>query len=272
MHVNHRIPAVLGTALIVFTGAALAQDPAKTLNCGQRGGDSRQQRACEMREMNLPATGALNVDAAPNGGVSVKAWSQKGVLVRAKVEAWGDSKSQAESRLNEVRIETGGNKVSATGPKTLGRTYYSVSYEVFVPARTDLDLHSTNGGIAISGVNGTIAANTTNGGLKLAGLAGKVTAHTTNGGVKVMLAGNAWQGEGFDVSTTNGGVDIQVPAEYSARLEARTTNGGFRSDLPVTVEGKYTNKRVNATLGKGGALVKVVTTNGGIRLNKAGGV
>jgi hypothetical protein len=270
MHVNHRIPAVLGTALIIFAGAALAQDPAKTLNCDQRGGDSRQERVCEMREMTLPGTGALNVDASPNGGVSVKAWSQAGVLVRAKVEAWGETKTQAESRLNEVLVETAGNKVTATGPKTMGRTYYSVSYEVFVPKSTNLDLHSTNGGISINGVNGTIEARTTNGGLKLAGLSGKVTAHTTNGGVKVELAGNTWQGEGFDVSTTNGGVDIQVPADYSARLEARTTNGGFRSDLPVKAEGGFTGKRVNATLGRGGALVKVQTTNGGIRLNRAG--
>lgn len=270
MHVMNRIPAVLGTALIVITGAALAQDPAKSLNCDQRGGDGRQERACEMREMKLTGTGALNVDASPNGGVSVKAWSQAGVLVRARVEAWGESKAQAESRLNEVMVETAGNKVSATGPKTMGRTYFSVSYEVFVPKNTNLDLHSTNGGISIAGVNGAITAKTTNGGLKLAGLSGKVSAHTTNGGVKVELAGNTWQGEGFDVSTTNGGVDIQVPSDYSARLEASTTNGGFKSDLPVKAEGGHSSKRINATLGRGGALVKVVTTNGGIRVNRAG--
>jgi len=26
MHVNHRIPSILGAALVLFTGAALAQD------------------------------------------------------------------------------------------------------------------------------------------------------------------------------------------------------------------------------------------------------
>jgi len=270
MHVNHRIPAVLGAALILFTGAALAQDPAKSLACKQYdSGDSRQQRACEMREMTLPATASLNVDAAPNGGISVKAWSKVEILLRAKVETWGDTKSEAEARLKEVKIATGA-KINADGPRSAGRTYYSVSYEVFVPSKIDLTLHSTNGGVSISGVNGTIVANTTNGGLKLAGLAGKVSAHTTNGGVKVELAGSTWQGEGFDVSTTNGGVSIQVPADYSARLEASTTNGGVRSDLPVQIQGRYSGKQVNATLGKGGALIKATTTNGGISVDRAG--
>lgn len=270
MHVNHRIAAVLGAALILSTGMALAQDPAKSLACKQfEGGGAREQRACEMREMTLPATPSLNVDAAPNGGISVKAWSKPEILLRARVETWGATKAEAESRLKEVKIATGA-KVSADGPRSAGRSDYSVSYEVFVPSKIDLTLHSTNGGVSIAGVNGNIAATTTNGGLKLAGLSGKVSAHTTNGGVKVELGGSTWRGEGFDVSTTNGGVNISVPAGYSARFEAATTNGGFRSDLPVKAEGKFTGKRVSATLGNGGPLVKVTTTNGGISLNKTG--
>jgi len=54
MQMKHRIPAVLGAALVLFTGAALAQEPAKSLSCDQRGGNGRQERACEMREMTLP--------------------------------------------------------------------------------------------------------------------------------------------------------------------------------------------------------------------------
>ncbi len=270
MHMNHRIPAVLGAALVLFTGAALAQEPVKSLSCDQRNNGGRQERACEMREMTLPATGALKVDSAPNGGVSVKAWSKREILLRARVDTWGDTKSEAENRLKQVDIATAGGKVSADGPKTMGKTYYSVSYEVFVPSKIDLDLHSVNGGVSVKGVTGTLTAGTTNGGLNLTDLAGKVTARTTNGGVQVKLAGAAWQGEGFDVSTVNGGVTIQVPNDYSAQLEVRTVNGGLHSDVPVTVQGQYSGKRVSATLGKGGAPVKVSTTNGGVRLNRAG--
>ncbi len=182
----------------------------------------------------------------------------------------GARRNRGRDRLKEVDITTAGGKVSAEGPKTMGKTYYSVSYEVFVPSKIDLDLHSVNGGVTVRGVTGTITAGTTNGGLNLTDLAGKVTARTTNGGVRVQLAGSSWQGEGFDVSTVNGGVTIQVPTEYSAQLEVKTVNGGLHSDIPVTVQGQYSGKRVSATLGKGGSPVKVSTTNGGVRLNRAG--
>lgn len=54
-----------------------------------------------------------------------------------------------------MNIETAGGKGKASGPKSgmLGRwgeqQKWSVSYEVFTPRRTDLDLHSVNGGVRI---------------------------------------------------------------------------------------------------------------------------
>jgi hypothetical protein len=45
---------------------------------------------------------------------------------------------------------------------------------------------------------------------------------TTNGGVKVALTGSQWDGEGLDVTTTNGGVTLEVPSDYNAHLETGT--------------------------------------------------
>ena len=39
------------------------------------------------------------------------------------------------------------------------------------------------------------------------------------------LDGTAWIGEGLDIETSNGGVKLALPENYSARLEARTENG-----------------------------------------------
>jgi hypothetical protein len=271
MHVTYRIPAVAMTAFLMFAGAAMAQDPAKTLACKSSDGNwDRQERVCAMREMTLPVTAALNVDGSPNGGISVKAWSKSEILVRARVDTYGETKSQAESRQSEVVIATAGGKVSSTGPKTMGKTHYSVSYEVFVPRKIDLSLNSTNGGVSIEGVSGNISSETTNGGLKLTNLAGKVFARTTNGGVKVVLAGPTWEGEGFEVSSTNGGVSIEAAPNYSAQLELRTTNGGLSSQIPVTVQGKYTGKSISAKIGNGGPPVRATTTNGGISLKTSG--
>ena len=56
-------------------------------------------------------------------------------------------------------------------------------------------------------------------------LAGRVKGNTKNGGVHAELEGARWNGSEFDVETMNGGVHLDVPAEYSAQLEASTVNG-----------------------------------------------
>jgi DUF4097 and DUF4098 domain-containing protein YvlB len=259
------VAAVLGTALFI-AGIAPAQEPDKRLACSDnRDGRARQ---CEMREMTTGVTGRLDVDAAPNGGISVKPWNRAEVLVRAKVESWGDV------GLADVKVRAASGRVSAEGPRTMLKreSGWSVSFEVFVPERTDLDLKTVNGGISVAGIRGDLQAKTTNGGISLASVAGKVVGRTTNGGIKLALDGRAWEGESCDLSTTNGGVTVEVPANYSARFVAKTTNGGLKADIPnAKVErGRWTGATMEAVTGAGGAEVKVTTTNGGVSIRERG--
>ena len=69
------------------------------------------------------------------------------------------------------------------------------------------------------------------------------------------------------METRNGGVKLRVPEDYSARLLMSTDNGGFRSDLPVSVRGKH-EKHIRAKLGDGGALLRITTTNGGVSIRE----
>jgi DUF4097 and DUF4098 domain-containing protein YvlB len=94
-----------------------------------------------------------------------------------------------------------------------------------------------------------------------------VHGHTINGGLTVELAGNRWDGAGMDVSTTNGGVKLEVPSDYSAHFETATVNGGLKIDFP-TVQGNV-NKEMSFDVGQGGATIKVTTTNGGVRITKS---
>lgn len=260
------LPAA-GTAFLLLVGVVAAEP--KSLTCGDSGGNSDSQRACEMREMTLGSPGKLSVDASPNGGISVLAESRGDILVRAKVEANAPSEAEAKSLLSRITIRTAGGEVSASGPAGLGRhTWWSVSYEIRSPQRIDLNLKTVNGGIGIRSVTGDVAFRTTNGGVTLTGLSGKVTGGATNGGLTVNLDGDHWTGEMMDVHTTNGGVQISMPANYSARLEAGTVNGGFSSDLPIAVSGAIDRKNIDASLGSGGAPVRVHTVNGGIRIRR----
>jgi DUF4097 and DUF4098 domain-containing protein YvlB len=249
--------------------AAVTQSDERALSCDERSGGDRDGRRthCEMREQTIAAGGAVSVDGRQNGGVSVKGWDKNEILVRAKVQASAPTEDEARAIANEVRVQTAGAQIRADGPETRGNRWWAVSYEVFVPRRSDLSLKAHNGGIAIRDVAGRIEFDTVNGGVSLRELGGSVKGKTVNGGLSVALTGSRWDGEGLNVQTTNGDVSLAVPENYSARLEASTVNGGMRFDFPVTVQGKI-EKDVAVDLGGGGPLVRAVTTNGGISVKR----
>jgi hypothetical protein len=266
--------SVLIAALVTFTGVvALAQkDKVKdkdrsSMTCREDSWyNDRLVSNCEIREQTLALSGgAIAIDGRQNGGISIKGWDQNQILVRARVQAAAPSAAEAQALGQQVRIETSGAKIFASGPETRRDYHWDVSYEVFVPRRADLSLETHNGGIAIADVNGRIDFNAVNGGVVLKRVGGAVRGSTTNGGLVIELSGDRWDGESMDVSTTNGGVIMSVPENYSAHLETGTVNGSVNTDFPVT--GRIT-KQIALNLGSGGATFRAMTTNGGVNLKK----
>jgi len=222
----------------------------------------------EVREMTLPATNLLTVDGRRNGGISVRGSNRADVLVRACVQVWDTSEEAARALAKSINIET--SPAVRVGNTT--EEGWSVTYEIHVPRATNLKLTTYNGGIGINGVEGDIEFEAKNGGIHLSDVAGNVKGRTTNGGLHVNLSGNSWKGAGLDVETTNGGVHLSLPETYSARIETGTVNGGFNSDISsLNVEedekGRKRNKRISTDLNGGGAPIRVITTNGGVKIN-----
>jgi hypothetical protein len=226
----------------------------------------------ELRELNLPASGKLDVDGARNGGISVKGENRSDVLVRACVQAWGSTDEAARSLASSIRINTSG-VIKGDGPEE----NWSISYDIRVPRNTNLNLKAHNGGLAIKSVDGSMDLSTSNGGISVYDAAGDVRGRTTNGGVSVNLVGNGWKGSGLDLQTTNGGINLSIPSNFAANVEAGTVNGGFSSDIPelnVTTDdqkgyGHGRAKKINTTLNGGGANIRLVTTNGGVRISSS---
>lgn len=233
------------------------------------GGDRRTRRFCEVREQRIPVpSGRLVVDGRLNGGVEIIGERRSDILILAKVSAAARTMDRAEEIAEDVRVRTEGGRIAADGP-SLGRDreWWAVSYEIRVPARIDLDLTAHNGGLAVEGVTGTLRLETLNGGIHLNGVGGDVRAETTNGGLHVQLEGTSWEGRGLDAVTTNGGVHLLIPANYSAELETGTVNGGIDIDFPVTVRGRI-GRRITTELGRGGPLIRAITTNGGVDVRR----
>ena len=225
---------------------------------------------CEIKEQTLAASGStITVDARQNGGVSVKGWERNEILVRARIQTAASSQDEADELAKQIRIETAGMKIFATGPESRRDYHWSVSYEIFVPRLSDLSLESHNGGISIADVHGKLEFSAVNGGVVLKRVGGNVRGGTTNGGLVVELSGERWDGEELDVKTTNGGIVMSVPENYSAHLETGTVNGNLIIDFPVTVEGRIT-KELAVNLGSGGPTVRAMTTNGGVKVKRSG--
>src|SRR4026208_1923613 len=182
--------SVLIAALVTFTGVvALAQkdkqkDKDRSLTCRNDSYyNDRLVSNWEIREQTLAVSGgAIAVDGRQNGGSSVKGWDQNQVLVRARVQAGAPTASEAEALGRQVRVETSGSKIFASGPEVRRDYQWNVSYEVFVPRHADLSVETTNGGISIADVNGRIDFNAMNGGVVLKRVGGTVRGSTMNGG------------------------------------------------------------------------------------------
>jgi hypothetical protein len=251
---------------MVLAAPLVAQTPCAD---GNRGNGDRVG-ACEMREHTIADTGQLRVDAGQNGGIKVTGADRSNIAILARVQTWARTQEEAKALLSMVRVNASPGMVSADGPSHMQDRNWSVSYEILVPRRSGLDLKAHNGGLSISDVEGDMTFATQNGGVTLNRVGGDVRGRTTNGGLKVELAGNTWRGRQLDVETTNGGIKVAVPDGYSAQFETATVNGKVHTDIPgATVLKGRNDRNVSVTLGSGGPLVRLITTNGGIHLGKS---
>lgn len=265
--------ACLGLAALSGSVPLLAQardTSEKQLSCGNNGYNNDRPRHCEMREQTLPSIGRLNIDAAQNGGVTVKGWSRGDVLVRARIEASGDSAGAAATMASRVMIDGSGGQVRANGPEAANDSWWSVSYEIFVPNATDLTVKAHNGGINVSDVRGRLAVEGVNGGVRLKRVAGEISGKTVNGGIDIELAGSGADARQMELSTVNGGVTVTVPASYSARVQTETGQGRVESDFALPPDaGRARPRKMDFLIGAGGPPLHITTGNGSIRLKRA---
>lgn len=70
-----------------------------------------------------------------------------------------------------------------------------------------------------------------------------------------------------NIDTGSGSVTLTLPADADADLDIETGSGGISTDFPVTMEG-YRRRELRGRIGDGGAMIRVSTGSGGVRLIK----
>src|ERR1700685_228603 len=221
----------------------------------------------ESKEQRLTAASTNSINPGANGSIRVHGWNQNDVLVKACVQVAGPTDSEARALASQVSIVQGPGQIEPNGPSTNHSLYWSVSYEVWVPNSSNLNLEANNGSIRVDTVHGRIRFHTPNGSVHLADVGGDVDGATTNGSLTIDLAGNAWNGSGLRAETTNGSVHLNLPDNYSARVEASTVNGRVNVDFPVTVSGEI-GKDMSFQLGNGGPTIQAKTVNGSVHIGR----
>ncbi len=248
------------------------------------------------------APGGEVVIESKNGRIVVEAWDRPSARVQVtRTVRAGDDKQAADlmAKLRaDVEIEPGLLTIVSRYPKRteskgfwdfLGRKVAAmdIHYYLQVPRETALSLETTNGEIRVRGIARDVSASTTNGDVRIAGATGSVEANTTNGAVELLYVAGSVEGQTtngsiradvkslpdkgtIQLSTTNGNVLLSLPSTIGATLEAGTTNGKVTTAFPVTVRGSMSSKSIQGTIGRGGAVIELQTTNGNIEITKSG--
>jgi hypothetical protein len=146
------------------------------------------------------------------------------------------------------------------------RNDVSVQFVIKLPAGVKVDASTVNGGVDVDGATSDVIARTVNGSVDARSTGGAVSARTTNG--DIMASSPKLDGDHTEFSTVNGTITVSLPASVNAEVDMRTVNGRLSSDFPLTIEGSFNPRRLHATLGKGGATLRLSTVNGSIRLRK----
>jgi hypothetical protein len=147
-----------------------------------------------------------------------------------------------------------------------------------------IDIGSSNGGIDLESLKGTMNVSTTNGGIKGNNLDGRCGLSTTNGSVRVagrfdgldISSGNgsvvaraetgSKMSAGWRIRTTNAGVDLSLPTNLQANVDASTSNGSVTVDLPKDIDGSHSKTELRGAMNGGGPEMTIHTTNGGIHI------
>ncbi len=245
----------------------------------------------------------LQVESS-NGFIVVEAADTSTVTATARLRSRGDTLEKAEQRVEAIAYEMSqdGDTVTlryrSSDQTDNVRRYSGVSFTVTVPRQADVYADTSNGDIAVRGVQGAFDLDTSNGDIELDNLTGTVNADTSNGRIEVdgvdgtltletsngaismdnvqarvdaqtsngrIEFSGILVGDSHQMRTSNGTIGIEIPAGASITFNASTSIGSITTSLPLVgdTEGRDWNATLNppATM-----LLELRTSNGSIHI------
>jgi DUF4097 and DUF4098 domain-containing protein YvlB len=160
----------------------------------------------------------------------------------------GDGNVTAQSVSGRIQIETGDGNITADGLKG------------------DVKLHTGDGNVDGRNVEGVLNADTGDGHLVVRGRFDVLNLKTGDGNIDAEAGNGSQMSSGWSLQSGDGHINLRVPAEFHADLDAHTGDGHISMDFPVTVSGSLSTSTIRGKLNGGGQPLSIRSGDGSIRL------
>lgn len=194
-------------------------------------------------ERTLKVTGPVRLDVSTgSGSVEVRTGSGNEVRISGRIKStdwFGNSEERVRKIEANPPIQQSGNDIRI-GHQTDSDLMHniSISYELVVPADSELRSHTGSGNQTIAGLHGVVEVTSGSGGLKVSDIGNRLRAETGSGSIdveRVQGAVRARAGSGsihanlvagaFDAETGSGRITLEQSAPGSVRVD--TGSGGM---------------------------------------------
>jgi DUF4097 and DUF4098 domain-containing protein YvlB len=244
------------------------------LTLGAHASDHRGSLTEEFHQTyTLNADGRVELDNI-NGAVHISSWDRNEVKVDAvkyadTKERLDEAKIEIESAKDVLSIRTKYPEHDHTWNWGSRNNPAGVEYTLTVPRTARLDeIKLINGSLDVTGVSGEVRASCINGRLEAHDLAGRAKLETINGHLEARFT--ALAGNSVELNSVNGSVELTIPSDSKAELEASTVSGGIDNDFGLHVNRhQFVGRDLRGELGSGGTRIKLENVNGRIEIRHA---
>jgi hypothetical protein len=246
-------------------------------------GDSNRFQEDFHHTYPMQAGGRLYVENF-NGSLEISSWDQE----TADISGTKYASTEEALRALKVDIVTSGDSIRIRTVRPFDRRgNMGARYVIRVPRRTSLEkIQSSNGRIRVVDVGAQARLETSNGSVEVTKAGGPVTVKTSNGSIHVSLAkveerrpvrlhtsnGSVelsvedLRNNDVVVSSSNASITVRLPGSVSANVKAHTSNASITNEFDSSFKGRSSKTSLEGTIGAGGPLLDLSTSNGSIKL------
>ncbi len=182
----------------------------------------------------------------------------------------GGGHVKVSSLEGDANAETSGGHIEVTDLKGNLTAETSGGHISIKKISGNAKIETSGGHIETDGVEGNLSAETSGGHIEIRDAKGRVDADTSGGHVEVSFAkGNAHGGK---IESSGGGITVAIDPNVDLAIDASTSGGSVRTDIPVKIVGKVNGSSIRGSLGKGGEMLYVHTSGGSVSIGTVDGV